>query len=173
MTVYLWNLSGQLVGYQVYRPGQPKTGLDDPREQRYFTHMTRSGTSPALSVWGLETLVKGAPVFLCEGIFDACRLHSVGLPALAVLGNDPQHIGSWLWCLPQRKIAVCQGDRAGQKLAKFGEPLHLPEGMDVGDLPEEDFRRIFTPILSAVRRDADTTCRCQPCAVPRTLSKWP
>lgn len=36
-TFYLWNLSGQLVGYQQYRPDAPKHHAE-PKLARYFTY---------------------------------------------------------------------------------------------------------------------------------------
>jgi hypothetical protein len=35
----IWNLSGQLLGYQRYRPGASKALNNDPREGRYFTRL--------------------------------------------------------------------------------------------------------------------------------------
>lgn len=144
-TFALWNLSGQMVGYQTYRPDRDKNRNDDPREQRYFTFVSRfDGKVPALAVWGLETLSPDKPVYLCEGVFDACKLHQLGLSAIATLGSDPAPLRGWLKCLPQRKIAVCDGDAAGQKLAKFADQaIFLPEGMDAGDLSTEALREIL------------------------------
>lgn len=139
-TFALWNLSGQMVGYQVYRPDRDKAPCDDPREQRYFTFVSRfGGKTPALAVWGLETLLPGEPVYLCEGVFDACRLHRLGFAAVATLGSDPKPLREWLGCLPQKKVAVCDGDAAGRKLAKFADAaVFLPEGKDAGDLSDEE-----------------------------------
>lgn len=54
------------------------------------------------------------------------------------LGNNISPKKGWLKCLPQRKVAVCDGDAAGQKLAKFADQaIFLPEGMDAGDLSIE------------------------------------
>ena len=37
-TMYLWNLSGQLLGFQTYKPNCPKNDSSlDPRDQKYFT----------------------------------------------------------------------------------------------------------------------------------------
>lgn len=108
-TFALWNLSGQMVGYQTYRPDKPKLrGRDfDPAEMRYYTYISRyGGADPAITAWGLETLYWPGPVFLCEGIFDACRLHSHGFSALALLGSNPIHLRSWLNTLPHKLISV-------------------------------------------------------------------
>ena len=145
LTVLIWNLVGQLVGYQVYRPDCSKNHLFNPRDQRYFTFVSRfGGTTPALAVWGLETLLPYSPVFICEGIFDACRLHWFGIPAIAALTSDPKHLRSWLACLPNRKIAVCDGDVAGRKLAKYGDAsIMLPDGADIGSLTSSEFEHLF------------------------------
>lgn len=146
-TFPLWNLSGQMVGCQVYRPDMPKlrSGKFDPKEMKYYTYVSRyGGKYPALTAWGLETLRPGEPVFICEGIFDSCRLHKAGLSSLALLGCDPRPLKSWLRLLPHWRISVVQGDIAGRKLAAYGNSsILLPEGYDVGDLPETDFNDIF------------------------------
>lgn len=140
----LWNLSGQLVGYQQYKPFAPKTRSNHPKESRYYTYYSKEAGLGKTTAWGLETLRRDLPVFLCEGIFDACRLHKVGLPALALLGSDPVHLRQWLGLLSQPLISVVQGDRAGKKLAKYGDDaILLPNGHDVGSLDEEGFLEIF------------------------------
>ena len=74
----LWNLSGQWVGYQQYRPFAPKTCHNDPREGRYFTWAKNR-----LAVWGLETWdFRQDLLFVTEGVFDACKLHNLGLPEI-------------------------------------------------------------------------------------------
>lgn len=144
MTVILWNLSGQLCGYQVYNPHKPKKAKE-PRECKYFTHLSTGQNA----VWGLETLEHRFPyLFITEGIFDACRLHSVGLPAIAVLGSNPQHLLSWFTALPQKIIACCQGDKAGLLLALTADQaIFLPEGEDVSSLPDEKFFETFRKYL--------------------------
>ena len=65
-TFPLWNLSGQLVGYFTYLPKSTNTA------------------------WGLELLNPEKPYLLVvEGVFDAVKLHNLGVNALAVLANDP------------------------------------------------------------------------------------
>jgi hypothetical protein len=140
----LWNLTGQLVGYQQYRPFAPKTRSNDPKDGRYYTLCSKDGGRGAVTAWGLETVRGDKPILLCEGIFDACRLHALGVPALALLGSDPVHLRQWLSLFSQPLVSVVQGDEAGKKLAKYaGTGVQLPEGHDVGSLPEQDFRRIF------------------------------
>ena len=145
VTFPLWNLSGKLVGYQTYTPSYPKGKVADLSLGRYFPRITHG----ELAVWGLETTSPSDQcLFLCEGVFDACRLHWHGLPAVAVLGNDPAHLVSWLSALPQTLISVVQGDKAGLALAKFGDcVIYLPEGEDVGSLSESDFLLHFGEYL--------------------------
>lgn len=150
-TFPLWNMSGQMVGFQSYNPHLPKLHVDDPTLARYFTWVTKPCASKngELAVWGLETVHWADPVlFLTEGVFDACRLHWNGLPAVAVLSNNPVHLVGWLKALPSTKVACVQGDKAGRKLAKYGDKrVFLPEGHDIGDLPEHDFQQVFKEFL--------------------------
>lgn len=140
----LWNLMSQLVGYQQYTPFAPKSRCNDPKSSRYFTFCSKEGGRGAVTAWGLETVKPGKPVFLCEGVFDACRLHKAGISALAVLGSDPVHLRQWLGLFSQPVVSVVQGDVAGRKLAKYGSStVLLPDGHDVGSLSEESFLSIF------------------------------
>ncbi len=147
VTFPLWNLSGQMVGYQVYNPKLPKNHKGNPREQKYFTWITRpaSSNNPYLAVWGLESVKNnGKVIYLTEGIFDACRFHWHGLQALAVLSNNPKHLENFFFAISRRTIAVVQGDEAGKQLAKYAPTaLFLPEGKDAGDLTEDEFREMF------------------------------
>ena len=51
-TFYLWNLSGQLVGYQAYRPAGEKKAQNNPKLGKYFTYKKQ----PTQAVWGVESL---------------------------------------------------------------------------------------------------------------------
>lgn len=134
-TFPLWNLSGQMVGYQQYRPDADKGRKDNPKDMRYYTYLTHKKTNTA---WGLEVLNPKNPYLLVvEGVFDAVKLHNADINAVAVLANDPLPLKSWLWSLGYFIVPVCDGDKAGRKLAKMANTLmveYLPEGKDVGDL---------------------------------------
>jgi hypothetical protein len=132
----LWNLSGQLTGYQQYIPFAPKKGKD-PRKLRYFT---RGG-----GVWGLQYLIPGVSVlYVTEGIFDAVKLQNLGLNAIALLGNSPKTLKLWLGSLGYTTVAVCDGDRAGLELAKYAKySIILPEGKDLGDMEYLDILKLL------------------------------
>lgn len=136
-TFYLYNLSGQLVGYQQHRPDVGKTPQKKgPKEARYFTYRKQ----PTHAVFGLESLYQSSgPVFLTEGVFDAARLTEVGESALAVCCNDPQKdLRNWLQMLQRPVVVVADNDPAGRKLAKFGNYVeYCPEaGQDLSDSPD-------------------------------------
>lgn len=134
VTFYLWNLSGQLVGYQQYRPLGEKKPQNNPKEGKYFTYRKQ----PTLAVWGVESLVYPGPVFVCEGVFDAARLTEKGCAALAVLSNNTGwDLKNWLGCLNRLTVAVCDNDEAGRKLAKFGREVVYTEDKDLGDSSDE------------------------------------
>lgn len=134
-TFFLYNLSGQLVGYQQYRPEGEKKPQNNPKEGKYFTYRTQ----PTLSVWGVESLhLTPNVVFLTEGVFDAARLTERGVSALAVLSNNPnQDLRNWLTCLNRKVVAVCDNDSAGRKLAKFGDVAVFTQDHDLGDSTDE------------------------------------
>ena len=138
----LWNLFGQMVGYQQVKPFAPKNDSSLlPKEQRYFTWVSKSDSKhPLLTAFGLELLnPKQKVVFVCEGVFDACRLHNLGVNALALLSCDPKPLKSWLWSMGYEVVPVCEGDKAGLKMAKLsshGRVEFLPQGVDLGDMEE-------------------------------------
>lgn len=144
-TFFLYNLSGQLVGFQVYRPTADKNWRLDPKEQRYFTHM-----SPGqIGVWGLESYRSATlPLFLVEGVFEACRLHNFGLQCVAILGCNPEHLRNWLWSLPNPKICICQGDKAGKLLETYGDKvIQLADNTDVGDITDTELKLLLKEYL--------------------------
>lgn len=134
-TFPLFNLSGQLVGYQQYRPEGEKKPNNNPKLGKYYTYKKQ----PTLAVWGVESLhLTPHVVFVTEGVFDAARLTEHGFSALAALSNDPTpEFGNWLWCLNRRVVAVCDNDKAGKKLAKFGDQVAMTTDKDLGDSPDE------------------------------------
>lgn len=137
----LWNLSGQMVGYQQYRPSAGKDKHNHPKEGRYFTYRK----SPTLAVWGVESLhLTPEVVFVTEGIFDACRLTDLGVSALAVLSNDPRpELRNWLRCLNRLVVVVADNDPAGRKLAKFGDRVVYTTDHDLGDSSAEFVRNLI------------------------------
>jgi len=137
---YLWNLSGQMVGYQQYRPLGDKEQCNDPEVGKYYTYAKDS-----IAVFGLETyFYRNDILFLTEGVFDAVKLHALGLPAFAVLSNNPKKIQSWLYALPRYIVAVCDNDAAGKKLAKCGNmSITCDGGKDLGSLSLEEAKSLI------------------------------
>lgn len=132
----LWNLSGQLVGYQNYRPNATKEKKNHPREGRYFTFL-KDGK---LGVWGLESWNLTDTLFVTEGIFDAARLTERGYSAIATLSNDPVKLKEWFWIIRQLRtvIVICDPDTAGRKLGKYGHESFLMDSeFDLGAAPEK------------------------------------
>jgi hypothetical protein len=130
---YLYNLSGQLVGYQQYRPFADKECRNDPKSGRYYTHVERG----VLAMWGLESFhYRDDVLCLTEGIFNACQLHRYEIPSLALLANDPKQFRAFLNIIGQtrRLITIADGDRAGNKMRKFGDKnIDMPDGRDLCD----------------------------------------
>jgi hypothetical protein len=138
---FLYNLSGQLVGYQKYNPNYPKTRNEDPHLMKYFTWMTDQGKGKYIGVWGLESVnLSDDYLFVTEGLFDAARIQEAGYPAISVLSNDPSpSLKSWLMTLPQKKIVIYDNDKAGRKLRRVGDFSYtVPHSKDINDLTPEE-----------------------------------
>lgn len=124
VTFELWNLAGQLVGFQAYRPDAPKKDKAlKASELKYFTHLTKGErkTVPMVA-WGLEKLNPSQRyLFLVEGVFDAVRLHNMGLNCLAMLTCNPKQAKAWVNSMGYQVVSVCDGDSAGAKLAELSE----------------------------------------------------
>jgi len=150
----LWDLSGRLVGYQTYNPLGSKNPRNDPHGGKYFTytHMeNREKKVRTPGVWGLESFnpVSDRVLFLTEGVFDAVRLHNLGLSAVAVLANSPKLLKPWLRILPVVTVAVCDGDAAGKQLAGVADSaVYVEAGKDLGDLTERELFSFYTKELS-------------------------
>ena len=150
---FLYNLSGKMVGYQKYNAEYEKTGqsnLDDPRMAKYFTWVSEEGKGKAIGVWGLESTQFGDEyLFITEGIFDAARIHEAGLPAIAVLCNNPsESLKSWLATLPQKKIVIYDNDAPGRRLIKVGDFSYtVPRDKDINDLTPEEAKVFLNDCL--------------------------
>ena len=138
-TFPLYNLRGQLLGYQQYRPEGSKDVNNDPREGKYFT---RKPNNPEPTYWGVESWNLSNTLFLVEGLFDAARLTSLGYSALAVFTNNPgDNFLGFVRLVQQLRpvVAVCDADAAGVKLAKYAHTYcTLTTGKDVGDAQESE-----------------------------------
>lgn len=144
-TFLLHNLSGEMVGYQTYKPDAPKVrGNKDPQTQKYWNYVSPEGKKRKLAVWGLETVKNEDRVlYLVEGVFDACKLHNLGLPCIATLCNDPKHLRNWLYTLNKKIVAFCDGDSAGDKLKNTAhEYVTLPDGKDLGDMTMNEVKKL-------------------------------
>jgi hypothetical protein len=141
-TFPIWNLSGQLVGYQQYRPHANKEAKNDPREGRYFTRLKEN----KVGVWGLESFNLSPTLFICEGIFDAARISVLGHAALALLSyNISKPTASWLKIVRsnRRVIAICDADDSGRLFSKYGTTSHIVSGYkDLGEASESYVQNI-------------------------------
>lgn len=141
----LWNLSGQMVGYQQYRPDADKQKKNNPREGRYYTFVHGDKYTKPLAVWGTETLnYRDDILVIVEGVFDACRLHNYNIPCVALLSSSYKHYKNWLNSLG-RKIYKVEDDH-GSSLGPY-EKLTLPAGVnDLGDCSEDQVESVIRQI---------------------------
>lgn len=151
---YIWNLSGQLVGYQHYRPDADKQAHNSPREGRYYTYVTKEGDKGHhLAVWGLESLAyRDDVLFVLEGVFKAVPFHNRNLPAIATMSNNPKPLRNFLWILSQsrRIIVVGDNDVGGSSTKSMGYELRLPPPhvKDADDLTDEEFDKWIEEVLN-------------------------
>lgn len=155
---FLYNLSGQMIGYQKYNPLYPKTGqgkLSDPRMAKYFTWVSGDEKNKAIACWGLESVdvMNDEFIFITEGIFDCVRIHQAGLPGIAVLCNDPnESLKNWLWTLPQKKIVIYDNDAPGRKLIKVADyAFSVTGGKDLGDLTKEEAKVFLEDCITKIK----------------------
>jgi DNA primase len=158
---FLYNLSGQMVGYQKYNPNYEKIGqrgLSNPRMAKYFNIVTDDGDgSKKIAVWGLEsTKFTDKYLFITEGIFDAARIQEAGYPAIAVLCNNPSNsLKSWLDTMPQKKIVIYDNDKPGRLLIKVGDYAYtVPEGKDINDLNPTDAKKFIEECLLKINLES-------------------
>ena len=157
---FLYNLSGQMVGYQKYNPLYKKTGqssLDDPRLAKYFNWVGDEGDGKKIAVYGLESVdFKDKYLFITEGIFDIARVHESGYPGIAVLCNNPSDsLKSWLGTLPQTKIIIYDNDKAGKKLIPLGDYAYTVESLkDLNDLSPDDAKMFLDGIISEIEKES-------------------
>lgn len=138
----LWNMSGQLVGYQRYKWQPPKMSRN-PKEGKYFTRLTKG----KLAVWGLHSYKSNEPLYIVEGIFDAVSMHIIGKACVAVLTNSPKHLKNWFRCLPNKTIAILDGDSAGKSLAALcDEAIQLPDDQDANSMDFVDLYTLVNPL---------------------------
>ena len=151
----LYNLTGQLVGYQRYNPKGIK-GKDspkaDPKLRKYYTYVTRADDkNVAINVWGLDTYDKNDKyLFVTEGIFDANKIHMAGYPAIAILNaTGDKQLRTWLKLLPQAIISISDNDSAGQKIRKLSDHMVItPDPYeDLGDMPQNEVNSFLEQVV--------------------------
>lgn len=158
---FLYNLSGQMVGYQKYNPtfdkkGQNSKMLGDPRKTKYYNWVGDEDYGKKVAVWGLESYsFEDEFLFITEGIFDIARVHQAGYPGIAVLCNDPSpQVAYWLKTLPQKKIVIYDNDKAGEVLRKLGDySFSIEGGKDLNDLSPDDAKIFLDNIINKIKND--------------------
>ena len=143
VTFPIWNLSGNMIGYVRHNPeGTKATGSNNPKVSKYYL-ITKKETP---TFWGLESWKASNTLFITEGIFDAARLTELGYSAVACLSND-MHLQSrkWLWIVRKFRpvVAICDADKAGLKLSRYGHKYHVvTDGGDLGDASEKYVKKL-------------------------------
>lgn len=153
---FIYNLSGQMVGYQRYNPNGEKVRSNfrkshteaDIELMKYKTFVTNKN----IAVWGLESYdMYSKHLFVVEGIFDCIKIHNAGYPAIATLANNPtKSTKSWLNTLPQEIIVIYDNDDAGRKLQsvatkKSATPPHPYK--DLGEMPQNKVNEFLKTLI--------------------------
>jgi len=169
-TFLLYNLSGQIIGYQYYNPNGEKNTVvarkqikgqkgevDVQSLKKYIKYYTRVvDTQKGVSVYGLETYEKNNRLlFVTEGVFDCIKIHNAGKPAVATLANAGSlELKTWFKIIPQTIIAIYDNDGPGKTLRKLADySFPSPPGFkDLGDTPQEVVTEYIRIIVEAVSK---------------------
>ena len=141
ITFLLYNLSGQVVGYQQYSPLIKEKKVNHPKKARYFTYLPRMVDG----VFGLELLDYNKPMcFVFEGFVEAANAHRLGFNAISPLGSSPKRMKSFFRILRRQFNLVAFGDNddAGRKLVNLigkGEQLAI----DFDEMPDDEKLRLL------------------------------
>jgi DNA primase len=76
------------------------------------------------------------PVYLVEGVFKAGALHSLGVPAMALMGSETKRHQEQLRLLPYKFVAIGDNDDAGRKFARNLGGVVSP--VDLDEMSRED-----------------------------------
>lgn len=145
---YIYNFSGQIVGYQRYNWKAGKT-KSNAAEGRYFTWLTKyDGKHSALGLLGVETIKYGDTLYFVEGQFEQATADAYDLNCVAVLCNNPKQLKSWIRAYPGKTVALCQNDAAGMKLKNLtSDFIVLPKDLD--EMTKEEVLKLI---------EEETTC---------------
>lgn len=75
VTFPLWNLMGQMVGFQQYRPDVSSKESVNPSEDRYFTICSKGEKATAITAFGIDlcSLQRSKICFIAEGVSTLVR----------------------------------------------------------------------------------------------------
>lgn len=137
ITFWLHNGTGDLVGYQQYRPAvDEKKKKNDPKSGRYFTYLKQDKDG----VFGWDVVdFNDRTIYIVEGVFKAAVLHRLGYNAIAVLTSTPKRLKPWFRILRQtwNLVAIGDNDDAGKKLVNIvGKGIQSP--VDLDEMLDED-----------------------------------
>jgi hypothetical protein len=139
-TFFLFSQTGKFLGYHSYRPSGPKAREGkgfNPKDLKYYTHAVPG----ELPFFGTESLLfHDKLLFLVEGVFDAVKFHALELPCLAVLGNDPLRLRSYLRATGRMVVGFCDNDLAGMNLARSCNVYFKAPGKDAGEMTKQELK---------------------------------
>ena len=163
----LYNLSGKIVGLQRYNPDGYKDrskhyreirnlGSLDESKLKYLTKVTRENVEknvPQLAVYGMHTVDERKFVFVVEGIFDAVKLESVGMPVIAVLTNAPKKFKNFFFVLQKTTIVWRDNDKASEEMKQIADVSVItpPPYKDLGEMPLEQVKAWTEYILWSIK----------------------
>ena len=141
VTFFLYNFSGQIIGYQKYNPNATKEKRNHPKEGRYYTYLPKKTDG----VFGLEVLNSELrTIYIVEGIFKAATLHRLGYNAIAVLGNSPKRLKPWFKIMKQAWNLVGIGDEGKPgKLLVNAVGKGFQSEKDLDEMDDSDINRIL------------------------------
>jgi hypothetical protein len=143
-TFLLYNYNEQLVGWQRYAPNN-KHLSNNSFSGKYYTYRSNS----QIAVFGLESVnIDSRVIFITEGIFDAVRLTSHEIPAIALLTNAPNSsMLNFLVCLGRKLVGVCDNDDGGRflknRLSKITNTFYTPSAKDLGECSELEVKNLI------------------------------
>lgn len=133
-----------------------------PDEKKYITTPSRLFSKSCL-FYGLEQFISsgvGAEYFLCEGIFDALSLRSIGFNAVSEMGVTSGRVKEGLYPLFGRLIGVPDADAEGKKVVG-SDMWRLPSNSSYLKWVGGSYKDIDLVVNSFEAEDVrEELCRC-------------